>query len=212
MKNRILRFLVFSVFIFVFSGCASISRSPSPRFYKLGSITQEQISEKFKIAGDEIIGVGPVKIPDYLNRPQIVTVNNNQLMTFAEFDRWGEPLDFAIGRILNENLMLLMECKDIEIFPWNMLIPVRFQVVLDVVELDVNMNKELVLTTQWSILDLKNKNLAFSKRSQLREDVKPHHYSGVVAALNTALSKISIEIGQELSRLSDHEKKQFPKS
>ncbi|MDD5128263.1 MAG: PqiC family protein [Candidatus Omnitrophica bacterium] len=212
MKNGILRFLVFSVFIFVLSGCASISRSPSPRFYKLGSITPEQISEKFKISGDEIIGVGPVKIPDYLNRPQIVTVNNNQLMTFAEFDRWGEPLDFAIGRILNENLMLLMECKDIEIFPWNILIPVRFQVVLDVVELDVNMNKELVLTAQWSILDLKNKNLAFSKRSVLMEDVKPHHYSGVVMALNAALSKISIEIGQELSRLSEHETKQFLKS
>ncbi|MFA4992860.1 MAG: PqiC family protein [Candidatus Omnitrophota bacterium] len=201
MKNIILGFLICPIFIFVLSGCVSITKSPSPRFYKLGSISQEQAGARFKATNDGIIGVGPVKIPEYLNRPQIVTVDNNNMVNFAQFDRWGEPLDFAIARILDENLSVIVDSKGIEMFPWSMFMPVRFQVVLDIVELDVNMSKDLVLTAQWSILDLKTKSPVFSKRSLLIEDVNPHNYSGVVAALNTVLSKISIEIGQELSRL-----------
>lgn len=212
MRDITLRFLLCPIFIFVLSGCVAISRSPSPRFYKLDSISQEQVGGKFKVANDEIIGIGPVKIPEYLNRPQIVTLDNNKMITFAEFDRWGEPLDFAIARILNENLKEIIECKDMEMFPWNIFIPVKFQVVLDVIELDVNISKNLSLSAQWSILDLKNKNLVFSKRSVLKEDINPRNYSGVVGALNTALSKISIEIGQELSRLLSQEKKKFPES
>ena len=204
MHNRILRFLVCSIFMLILSGCLSVSRSPSPRYYKLDSMSQQQIKERFKVAENQIIGVGPVKIPEYLNRPQITTINNN-MITFAQFDRWAEPLDFAIARILNENLILITEAKGIEMFPWNMMIPVRFQVVVDLIELDANMSENLIFTAQWSILDISNKTLAFSKRSVLKEAVNPRDYSGVVKAMNTALSKISIEIAGELSRLPIHE-------
>jgi len=206
MKKRLFIFLICFASIYFLNGCISVSRSPSPRFYRLSSMSDSLIEQKLNIASDEIIGVGPVKIPEYLNRPQIVTINDNQMVNFAQFDRWGESLDLAIARVLNENLTATLESRDIELYPWNILIPVKFQVVVDVIELEANLKKDIVFVAQWSIVDLKNKNLVFSKRSALKEAINPHNYSGSVAALNKVLSKLSVEIAQELSQLSSQSK------
>ncbi|MDD5664826.1 MAG: PqiC family protein [Candidatus Omnitrophica bacterium] len=153
-----------------------------------------------------VVGIGPIKIPEYLNRPQIATVNKNRMITFAQFDRWGEPLDLSILRVLSENLASSMTGVDIEMYPWNMLMPVRLQVVLDVVQIDVELEKDLIFVVRWSVLDLKNKSLVLSKRTVLKEPVKPSNYSGVAAALSSVLGRLGNEIIQELSQVPTQDK------
>lgn len=201
-----LRFIVILILILVLSGCVSIPRSPSPRFYRLTPVEQERPGGDFKMASGVIVGIGPIKIPEYLNRPQMVTVDKNRMMIFAQFDRWGEPLDLSILRVLSENLAFSMVGADIEIYPWNMLIPVRLQVVLDVAQIDVDLEKDLVLVVRWSVLDLKNKSLVLSRRTVLKEPVKPSNYSGVAAALSSVLRRLSNEIIRELSQVPIQDK------
>jgi len=176
----------------------------------LSSLSLEQSCEKVKIAADTLIGVGPVRIPDYLNRPQIVTVNKDKTMAFAQFDRWGESLDVAVTRVLDENLTFLLEGSDVQMHPWNMFVPVRFQVTLEVIRLDIDLKQDVELVVQWSILDLKDKNFIFSQRSVLRAAVEPLSYAGAERAISIVLSQLSSEIAHELSRLltMHQEKKQ----
>ena len=60
------------------AGCAT---SPPSRFYLLTPIAQEGSASGASTTDQRIaIGVGPVDLPDYLNRPQIVTRESSKLV------------------------------------------------------------------------------------------------------------------------------------
>ncbi|OQB13216.1 MAG: hypothetical protein BWY16_00265 [Candidatus Omnitrophica bacterium ADurb.Bin205] len=206
MKKVSFYFMLLPILILMLSGCVSISRSPSPRFYRLTSISQESSGGDFKMKSGAVIGIGPIKIPEYLNRPQIATVDKNRMITFAQFDRWAEPLDLSMLRVLSENLASSMAGGDVEMYPWNMLIPVRLQVALDVMQIDVEFEKDLIFVVRWSVLDIKNKSLVFSRRTVLKEPVKSSNYSQVAAALSSVLRRLGNEIIQELSQVTIQDK------
>jgi len=204
-KNIFLYCAVISYLIASLSlaGCLSVSNSPTSRFYALRTLDKSQVGQKLNFPANKIIGVGPVKIPEYLNRPQIVTEDKNRMLTFAQFDRWGESLDFAINRLINENLIASFPGASIEMYPWNLFIPVRYKIYIDVVQMESRLDKDLFFAAQWSIIDLKNKKMAITKRSEFRQSIKPHNYSGLVEALSTVCASLSNEIAQGLVSLAD---------
>ena len=57
-------------------------------------------------------GIGPIKIPEYLNQPKIVTRKGPNELTLAEFDRWAERLKDNLTRVLAKNLSNLLCTKD----------------------------------------------------------------------------------------------------
>ncbi len=189
------------IFILTLSGCLSVPNSPNSRFYTLQSIDDNQAAQKFDIASGLIIGVGPVKIPEYLNRPQIVTQDKNKMLKFAEFDRWGEPLDSAICRLINECLTVMLPSAAIRLFPWNLDIPVDYQVVIDIVQLECDLEQDLYLSAQWSVINLHDRKMILIKRSEFRQAINPHSYAGLTKALSAACASLSEEIARELSAL-----------
>src|SRR5919108_2844543 len=89
----------------VIGGCAS---QPS-RFYLLSAGPNAETAS-LEMSGRQgpTIGVGPVTLPRYVDRPQIVTRTSPYELKVAEFDRWGEALDPNFSRVLGENLALLL--------------------------------------------------------------------------------------------------------
>jgi len=193
--------------LLVLGGCISVSSSPNSRFYMLQPIDKEQVPNTFSIPKDIIIGVGPVKIPDYLDRPQMVTRNKNNTLSFAQFDRWGESMDFALERLVNKNLSLMLPGVPLEMFPWNLILTVKYQVIMDVVQLESRLDQDLNLVVQWSIIDLEEKKMVFIKRSEFRQPVTPHNYAGYAQALSAASASLSTEIAQALSTVAKQPKK-----
>jgi len=183
-------------------GCVAMSNSPTPRFYALQAMDESYAGEKFKIPASVIIGIGPVKIPEYQNRPQIVTQDTNNLITFAQFDRWGETLDFALPRLLAANLSVILPGATLEISPWNLDMPVKYQVIMDVVRLESRLDKDLSFTVQWSVIDLGNKKMIFTKKSEFSQPIEPHNYSGLVKTLSMECASLSGEIAKTLSDLT----------
>ena len=101
MMNRITLVVCFALTI---SGCISIPNSPSSRFYSLTrSIDNRQEIKIVKIKPGVLIAVGPVKIPEYLDRPQIVTIGPDKTIQFAQFDRWSETLDLGLARLIRSD-------------------------------------------------------------------------------------------------------------
>lgn len=204
MKKNILGFYSFIVCVcsvLALGGCVSVLSSPNPRFYTLSALSEKQLSEEFDIPSGTIIGIGPVKIPEYLNRPQIVTVNKDKTLSFAEFERWAEPLDFAMARLINEDLTLIFPSATLVIFPWDVVITVKYQVIADVIRLENELDKDLFLVAQWSIIDLEKKQAVFTKRSQFRQPIAPHNYYGLTEALSNACAALSSEVAQGLVSL-----------
>jgi len=205
-QTRFLYLFLVILLVFVFSGCLSISNSPSPRFYTLRLINNVEESKKFDIASKVIIGIGPIEIPEYQNRPQIVTRNSDGRLIFAQFERWGEALDSAVARIILENLTVMLPQAEFQVFPCNFAIPLDYQVLVSVIQLESRLDKDIFLVAQWTVIDSKTKKMLLTKRSEIRQAVNPHNYSGLVLALSRTVTLLSGEIAENLSELSKQSK------
>ncbi|HNW40029.1 MAG TPA: PqiC family protein [Candidatus Omnitrophota bacterium] len=190
------------LFSFVCSGCLSLYRSPVPKFYTLQSTVKAEEKRNLEIAPNLIVGIGPVEIPEYQNRPQIVTQDKDGMLTFAQFERWGEPLDSGLERLILENLIKILPQTDFQIFPCNFSIPLDYQIVVKIVQLENRLDKDVFLAVQWTIINFKTKEMLFTKRSQIRQEINPHTYYGLTQALSRGCNLLSNEIAESLSRLS----------
>jgi len=199
--SGILRYAAVVLFIFTASGCLSVPGTPNSRFYMLNPISKEQAAEKLEIAPDIIIEVGPIGVPDYQDRPQIVTKNTNGTLSFAQLDRWGEPLDSALARIISENLAVMLPAASFQVFPCNFAIPLDYQVIANIVQLDSQFRKDMVVTVQWSVINAKSRKMVLTKRSQFSEPINPPNYFGIAQALSSTCAALSREMAGELSKL-----------
>ncbi len=82
---------------------ACFGSSPATRMYALK--TETIGSEGAAVT----VGVGPLELPDYLKRPQIVVRGPNQQLRIMEFDRWAEPLDRGINRRIAASVNRLVD-------------------------------------------------------------------------------------------------------
>jgi uncharacterized lipoprotein YmbA len=166
----------------------------------LQAVHEKQVS-KNNIASNMLIGIGPVKIPEYQNRPQIVTQSKEKLLKFAEFDRWGEALDLGVARLIREDLTVMLPGVKFTLYPWNSSVPVKYQVVGEIVQLDSELNKDLFIVMQWIVIDVQNTKTLIIKRSEFRQPIIPQNYFGLAKTLSTACESISSEIAEALVKL-----------
>jgi len=87
------------------SGCAFLQPHADPtKFYVL---TMPGTSAQPATAGGFArwkIGLRPIEIPAYLHGKLMVVRTGTNEIHFAEFDRWAEPLDEGISRMMKESL------------------------------------------------------------------------------------------------------------
>ena len=147
------------------------------------------------------LGVGPVQLPDLLDRAEIVTRRLADEIDRAEFDRWAEPLADSVPRVLAEDLSALVKTERIAIFPWDPEQAVRYQIVVDVLRFDGTLGGEVVLDARWRILAGDGAERAV-RRSVLTQPTVGPGYEALVAAMSRALEAFSREIAATLERLS----------
>jgi len=180
------------------SGCLSIPNSQSPRFYALTSVNGDQVSKKINIAPNMIIGIGPVKIPEYLDRPQIVTSTKEKTLQFAQFDRWGESLDLGVERLVREDMTAMLPSAKFTLYPWNPSLAVKYQVSIEVIQLDSEFDRDMFLAVQWTVIDVQNSKVVIMKRSEFHKAIIPPNYTGLAQTLSTACASLSSQIAQAL--------------
>ena len=202
MKNgliRILTIFMLGALWVVHSGCAS---SPPSRFYLLSPLDTPRA--EMKPSADErcfSIGIGPVRIPEYLNQPKIVTRGSANQLKLAEFDRWSEGLNGNISRVLAENLSALLCTKAITIFPWRGGIPLDCRIELDVQRFDGTLGGDVSLEAWWRLLSGDGKTLLQSKQTILSEPSGSGDYESLVRAHSRALEKLSREVAEAIKTL-----------
>lgn len=94
--SRTIRFVVLGLVLASLAGCVGI-RTPPPRYYTLRA---PMASEPAALATRYYVTVGPVAVPESIDRPQIVVREGENRVRLLEFDRWAEPLRGAVARLL----------------------------------------------------------------------------------------------------------------
>jgi len=145
------------------------------------------------------IGVGPVIIPAYLDRTEIVTRTAADRLEISMFHRWAEPLADSIARTVAEEIAAGVPTERILAFPWRGVVgrTIQYQVVVAVVRFDGRLGGDVTLDTRWRILGRDGDELMF-KRSTMIEAATGPGYEPMVAAMNRALVTLGREIAAKI--------------
>lgn len=188
--------VLFCILIFTAAGCWTTGPS---RFYVLNALASPEAGTGLDPTRPGIaVGVGPVKIPEYLDRLQIVTRSTMSSLQLAEFERWAEPLDKSIPRILAENLSALLGSDQVAIHPWPNALQVEYQVVVEVNRLDGTLGQNALLDARWTLLADKGKRIVLRKNSTISEPVSGGSHEGLVLAQSRTLARLAQEIARAI--------------
>lgn len=198
---RCYQWIVCFFMVMALIGCVAGGPSQPSRFYTLTPLDDAKTAAQ-KEAGEQCvaIGVGPVEIPEYLNRAQIVTRESPNELKLAEFDRWAEPLNDNITRVLAENLSDLC-VEPVMIFPWRAPIRVDFKVEMGVIRFDGMLGENVTLIVLWGIFGEGGDKLVVAKRSVYVEPLTDSTFEVLVAAKSRAVSKLSRDIADEINAI-----------
>ncbi len=200
MRHLLLRStaLCLCVLLAALGGC--LGSSPPSRFYLLSPLpTQEAPS---KAASGLAIGVGPVALPEYLNRTQIVTRAGEHKLELAEFDRWAEPLGKSFSRVLVLNLSTLLSTDRITLHPWNRSTPIDYQVTVDVARFEAEGDGTASLLVRWSLVDAAERRTLLMRKSTFSEPIASDGYEASVASMSRLVGALSREIAEAIRDIS----------
>ena len=199
MKNRFSLAWAFLFLIFLLVACSS---TPATKFYKLNSLPSGQQENPVLFPGDDIaIGVGPVELPEYLDRPQIVTRKSQNQLEISEFHRWAASFPNDFSRVLAKNISTLLPTNRVEIYPWADSFSPIYQVKLEVEQFDGQLGERVYLRVIWAVVGQKGNNELLVRKTRIEEPVLTDDYEGLVAAQSNALETLSREIVEEIRRL-----------
>lgn len=177
------------------SACA---RTPPVDYYHLAAVDPGGPKLETQTLGEAVVGIGPVRVPDYLDRPQIVNRQGVNLLQLTEGNRWAEPLTESIPRTLRENLAAALATERFVYFPWNQ--TVDYQIPVEIVHFEGEGYRVAHLAVIWSIEDVQGTPILPPRRSEYQVTVETADNQGLVQALSRALALFSREIAEHLSR------------
>lgn len=154
------------------------------------------------------LGVGPVTLPKYLDRPQIVGRIAANSLDQSEIEQWGGDLNDNIVRVLAANLGNLLATDRVSIYPWKGAAPIDYQVSMDVTRFEQDADGTVVLDVFWSIANPQKDSALVTRRTTYREPAASIAsggrlvYDAMIAAMNRELLALSRDIAAAMSGLT----------
>ena len=170
------------------SACGITGTSPEPRFYTL---TAEAPPAAAASAATYLVIVGPVTIPEVVDRPQIVTRTADNRVELAEQHRWAAPLRSEVSRVVADHLARLLEGARTATTDRRAAGAPDYRVLLDVQRFD-SAPEGATIQAAWTVRTM-DAATTLSGRSIVTEP-SGGDYAALAAAHSRALAKIAAEI------------------
>jgi uncharacterized protein len=182
-----IRALSFLSAILLLAGCAG-SRS----FYVL---TADGPAPSGGGAG---IGVGPLSLAEYIDRPNLVLAESENQLSVSEDNRWAGDLSASIARVTAANLGRRLNTGNVRVYPWQGDEGIRYQVTLDIRQFHGAADGYAVIEAGWRAYSLPDRKLKASRTFVDREPLASDGYSSLVAAQSKLLSHLADDISKRL--------------
>jgi len=188
--------LLFTIAVFALAGCMSVA---DPTKYYVLSATPLREPTPAASVSNTAIGVGPVLIPGYLDRVQIVTRDAHDAVEVAMYDRWAEPLESGIAQVLADDLSTRVGSERIAVFPWRGGVArvLDYQLAIVVLRFDGWPGRQVTLDTRWRLVGRDGQELLL-KRSTINQPIAGEGYQSLVQAMSQALAALAQEIAAEI--------------
>jgi uncharacterized lipoprotein YmbA len=193
------RLMILAMVVFLLHGCGI---SEPIRYYQLSSLPGAD--KQGTVEGNKrgtIIGIGPVDIPRYVDRFQIVTRSAPNVVDLAEYDRWAEPVQTDVKRVLVENVSQLLAGEQAAVIFWDEGLPLDYQVRIEVTRFDFERSGEAILNARWNIVGKDDREALVLKTSRFTQTAPPDDFALMVGAMSRNLESLSQEIVSTLKPL-----------
>lgn len=177
---------------------AGCGQQPDPHLYVMSPVPEAQSDADGE--AEPVVAVLRVRLPEYLDRPQLVSRNGTNSLEIDDDNRWGEPLDTSVLRVLAENLSHYLPNARVVVPQEARAQKVRYEylVALDAYEADGQGNA--VMRGRWHLNDTRNgKVIADGRIDQQRHLASPTP-AAVVGAMNENLNDASRQIAEATAR------------
>lgn len=112
-----MRYLLLAILsLLLCSSCIQIGSDPQQMYYYL--LDSNPKMSTILSSKTLNINIELTDFPEYLDRLQIVTRNNNNGINISDSGRWAEPLQDNLLRIIRESLALMLPNSSITVSPW----------------------------------------------------------------------------------------------
>ncbi len=139
---------------------AACGSSPKVQYFQLRAEPPQGVEQGALASAPVSTGIwalGPVQIPEYLDRDAIVRPSGQAMLRLTPSERWAEPLRDAIPRLLQQDLARLHGITRI----WRLPLPpglkaerqLRVEIQRLDAEADTGLRPQLVLQARWSWID-----------------------------------------------------------
>jgi hypothetical protein len=198
---RITRLAVALLVAGALTGCVPLKRTPEPRFFALRPVAERPDSPASNAAVLGIVGVLPVALPGFLERPQLVAWSAPGEVRVDEFLRWAEPLDASVHRVLTEDLEALLASHRVIRSPWARSTTVQCRVRAELVRFGHQPNGEVELSGRFVVLPAQSERPLLSRDVELRRDPGRADPGRAVEAMSALVADLAAEIAKALGTL-----------
>lgn len=192
------RILLAAVLVGGLAGCSILGPPVEDpwNFYTLRAVA-EPTSTSTRLA----VGLGPVRLPGYLDRSEMATRVSNGQIDFSRSDRWAEPLSTGVSRVLTLDLAGALGTEDVVSFPWPAASRIDWTVAVDIDVFERDTAGTFTIDARWRIRHGQTRELVRAGVKVLREEAPTNDAEGSVEAANRALATLAQAIAADLTAL-----------
>ena len=182
-----------SMLMIMLIGC---NTSPKEYFYTLSpkrAVAKRSDVDSITVSS---IVVGPITLPEIVDRPQIVTRVGVNQVAIAEQHRWAASLKSEITQVLAENLSELLDNKSVSSYEGSSGARADIQILLDVQRFDATLGETVTIDSLWLVRRAGGKSAR--GRSSEQETIRGDGYEGLIVAYSRALATVSRDIAEAI--------------
>jgi len=192
MMRRRTVWIVTACLAIALAGC---SRSPRVTFYTLEPAAQ--VESAAAVTPVPAVAVGPVTLPEVVDRPQLVLRVAAHRVEILETHRWAEPLKSEIPRLIAENLGRLLGTSRVSSYLQHAGIDADYRVLVDIQRFESSPGEAVTVEAVWSLRRVAG-GAPKTGRTLVREPVDAVGYDPLVAAYGRALLAVSRDLASAI--------------
>lgn len=194
MTAKTLRLKLLALAALLLVGCGTTS--PPTRYFQLEPVAQQFESSS---PNSKLLAIGPLHLPEYLDRPQLVTRSGSVEVSIDDFQRWAEPLESALPRVIAANLGAMRDGLAALDHRHDSFLRFDYRLLGDIRRFDVDESGQVVFLVRWWLQDDQGKTLIPSTAGRYQVAAQdPGNTASSVEAMNRALELFSKDIAQAL--------------
>ncbi|MEN8259507.1 MAG: PqiC family protein [Pseudomonadota bacterium] len=196
MVHRLMKSLFCIGVVLLFTACAA---SRQTDFYLLKP-TLPARSGAVLAQPDSTLFIKAIRLPEYLERPQMIVRDQGHRLRLSEFHRWAEPLRDNFARILAENLEARMAPQGIAVRSREYRGAAGYELGLEILRFETELNGNAVLKVRWNLLRSDDHKLLETRTTEYALPLEDNDYESRVAAQSALVAMLADDIADRIRR------------